>query len=218
MYATTLMVIVAMATAEVGKEEQTFSPHWGREVSPKGGDHLPTGSEGHTAVHATVEASAKGGLSSCGPGDIIFYVLSTLLVLLRSLSWPGQKWAHGRWTRGKEGGVVVTGSSTVTCGGRTRWGAASWGRKDKMRNVDIIAKWCEGWTTCMHEGSASYHTDILNSRAKERMGEGWTTCKHEGPTSCQANMGKGRATGNRVRVGPRACTRDQPHAELTWGT
>ena len=84
----------------------------------------------------------------------------------------------------------------MTCEGCTCWGAASWGRKGEVRNADITTKWCEGWTMCMHEGSTSYQTDdILNSRAKERMGEGWTTCEHGGPTSCQANEGKAGGDG-----------------------
>ena len=74
------------------------------------------------------------------------------------------------------------------------WGAASRRRKDKELNVDVgfTAKCCEGWTTCVHEGSTSHQTDTLTFQDKERMGEGWTTCEHEGPTSCQANMGKVR--------------------------
>ena len=46
MYATTVMVIVAMATAESwGGEQVSFSHKWGKEVSPCGGGHSPRESE-----------------------------------------------------------------------------------------------------------------------------------------------------------------------------
>ena len=46
MYATTVMAIVAMATAEPGGGTQITFPHkWGKEVSPCGGGNSPMESE-----------------------------------------------------------------------------------------------------------------------------------------------------------------------------
>ena len=74
--------------------------------------------------------------------------------------------------------------SMVTCEGCPRWGAVSWGRKDKVLYIDISVKWCEGWTACMHEGSTSYQTDT-----HARLGEGWIARVREGPISYQTNTG-----------------------------
>ena len=56
MYATTVMVIVAMATADVERGEQIFLLlNWGKEVSPSGGGHLSMKSEEDTTLDATLE-------------------------------------------------------------------------------------------------------------------------------------------------------------------
>ena len=106
------MVIVAVAVAEVEKEGEAFpTVYRDKEASPTGGGHLYMKNE-------------------------IFYVLSGMLIFFRSFLRVGQTWnqypTRGGvpWDRGKEGGAEVMGSSTVIREGCTRWGAASWRRKD----------------------------------------------------------------------------------------
>ena len=73
MYATTLMVIVAVAAADVEKAEQIFLPLWGKEVSPSGGGHLPMINEEDTTLYVTIVNCTHHGSASCGPGGVIFF-------------------------------------------------------------------------------------------------------------------------------------------------